>query len=68
MRQHEREKKRALERVDELEQRKRELEGSIGAIENCWNQVRIEYFHVECLDDTLSHRLRFVMKQVYLLT
>lgn len=63
MRQHEREKKRALERVDELEQRKRELEGSIGAIENCWNQVRLQCFLVEYLDYTLGHYLRFVMKQ-----
>jgi hypothetical protein len=40
MRQHARERDRAESRIAELEQRKRILEAAMGAVENCWNQVR----------------------------
>lgn len=44
MRQSQREKERAEARVLELEKRRNELQGSIGAIENCWSQV-IAHLH-----------------------
>jgi hypothetical protein len=40
MRQHARERDRAESRIAELEHRKRILEAAMGAVENCWNQVR----------------------------
>lgn len=49
MRQHAREKERAESRVTELEQRKRELEGTVVAIESCWNQVRGSFIIVSAL-------------------
>lgn len=39
MRQYRREKERADTHVVELEKQRSELQGSIGAIENCWSQV-----------------------------
>ncbi|KAF8331113.1 uncharacterized protein EI90DRAFT_3058592 [Cantharellus anzutake] len=55
MRQHERERKRAEGRVAELEQRKRTLQASLSAIENCWNHTVDQLQTIAKVDSLQQH-------------